>query len=63
MTTIHKKEFKKRRLGTIDFMLAPEMKIAVNYYCMFREVRKPTPVKLYSVDNRKLKTVTSWVCQ
>jgi len=63
MSIMHKREFKKRRLGTLDFVLSPYMKIAVNYYCMLRETKKPTPVKLHSESNKKLKTTTSWICE
>jgi len=63
ISTMHKREFKKRTLGTLNFMLSPNMKIAVNYYCMFRATKKPSPVKLHAKDNKKLKTITSWVCE
>ncbi|OMJ95374.1 hypothetical protein SteCoe_1293 [Stentor coeruleus] len=60
---MHTKEYKKRKLGTINFALCPNMFIAMNYYCVFRESKKPTPSKLHAKDNKKLKSVTSWICQ
>ena len=56
---MHTKEYKKRRLGTLNFALCPETSIAVNYYCLLRETKKPTPAKVHLQDNKKLKTVTS----
>ncbi|CAG9331717.1 unnamed protein product [Blepharisma stoltei] len=63
IAVMHKKEYKKRTLGTLNFMLSPTMKVAVNYYCMFRATKKPSPVKLHAKDNKKLKTITTWVCE
>ena len=62
-TQMHIREYRKRKLGTIDFALCPNMTISVNYYCIFRESKKPTPSKLNKKDNKKLKTVTSWICE
>ena len=56
---MHRKEYKKRRLGTLNFALCPEMTVAMNYYCLLRETKKPTPAKVHLKDNKKLKTVTS----
>ena len=60
---MHTKEYKKRKLGTLNFALCPDMTIAMSYYCLLRESKKPTPSKVYQKDNKKLKTVTSWICQ
>lgn len=62
-TQMHMREYRKRKLGTINFALCPEMSISVSYYCMFRESKKPAPSKLHKKDNKKLKTVTSWICE
>lgn len=62
-TQMHIREYRKRKLGTIQFALCPNMSISLNYYCMFRESKKPTPSKLHKKDNKKLKTVTSWICE
>lgn len=60
---MHTKEYKKRRLGTLNFALCPNMTISMNYYCIVKESKKPTPSKVHLKDNKKLKTITSWICQ
>lgn len=60
---MHTKEYKKRKLGTLPFALCPDMTIALSYYCLLRESKKPTPAKVNQKDNKKLKSVTSWICQ
>jgi ATP-dependent DNA helicase 2 subunit 1 len=62
ITVMHKRKYKKRTLGRIPFALSPGMSISVGYYCMIRETHKPTPVKLHAQDNKRLKTVTTYVC-
>lgn len=63
MQTIHKKEFKKRTLASLKFEITPNFKIGVSMYCMLRTTTKPTPAKLNGPDNKRLKTVTTWVCE
>lgn len=63
ITVMHKRKYKKRTLGRIPFSLSPGTSISVGYYCMVKESHKPTPVKLHAQDNKRLKTVTTYVCQ
>jgi ATP-dependent DNA helicase 2 subunit 1 len=62
-TQMHIREYRKRKLGTVHFALCPNMSISMNYFCMLRESKKPTPSKLNKKDNKKLKSVTSWICE
>ena len=60
---MRKKQFKKRTQGKAMFQLTPTMRIAVKYYVPFRRTSKPFPVKLNAKDNKKLKSVTKWICE
>jgi ATP-dependent DNA helicase 2 subunit 1 len=63
MFLMHKKEFRKRNLGTQRLVLAPDLSVGVKFFCTLKETKKPTPVKLHRKDNKRLKTVTKWVCE
>lgn len=63
MFQMHKKEFRKRTLGSQRLTLAPDLSVGVKFFCMLKETKKPTPVKLHRKDNKRLKTVTKWICE
>lgn len=60
---MRKKQFKKRTQGKAMFQVTPAMQIAVKYYVPFRRTSRPVPVKLNAKQNKKLKTVTKWICE
>ena len=60
---MRKKQFKKRTQGKALFQVTPTMRIAVKYYVPFRRTSRPVPVKLNAKDNRRMKTVTKWICE
>mmetsp|Transcript_28758 Transcript_28758/g.25875 ORF Transcript_28758/g.25875 Transcript_28758/m.25875 type:complete len:396 (+) Transcript_28758:39-1226(+) len=60
---IRQKIYKKRQLGSLDFFLAPGVKIAIRFYTMIHTARKPTPIQLHTATNKRLNTATKVVCQ
>ena len=59
---LHKKEYNKRTLGRVLWSITPTMNVGVKFYCLYKDTKKPTAVKLHAKDNAKLKTLTKWVC-
>jgi len=60
---IRQKIYKKRQLGSIDFHLAPGVKLAVRFYTMIHTATKPTPLNLDSNTNKRLTNAAKMICE
>eukprot|EP00743_Colponemidia_sp_Colp-15_P002621 GILK01002839.1.p1 GENE.GILK01002839.1~~GILK01002839.1.p1 ORF type:complete len:631 (-),score=167.71 GILK01002839.1:47-1906(-) len=59
---IRQKEFKKRAVGKVNFAISPNMEIAVRFFSMIQEAKKPNPIQLEAKSNKPLKSETKWIC-
>ena len=63
LTRVRSKEMKKRAIQKIPLTLGPGLEIGVGVYCMVREARKPSFVRLDKRTNEELKTQTKYLCE
>ncbi|CAI8018050.1 X-ray repair cross-complementing protein 5 [Geodia barretti] len=60
---VRSKEVKKRALQRIPLSLGPGLEIGVGVYCLVREAKKPSFVRLDQRSNEELKTQTRHICE
>jgi ATP-dependent DNA helicase 2 subunit 1 len=60
---VRSKEVKKRTLQRIPLSLGPDLEIGVGVYCLVREAKKPSFVRLDQRSNEELKTRTKQLCE
>ena len=57
-----RKEFRKRSIATIPFTLTPNFTFKIRVFLLAKHMQKPAPVRLQGKTNKKLKSITKFVC-
>lgn len=60
---VRRKEFKKRALGRIPFVLRPGLQMGVRLYNLVKEAKKNQHILLASKSNQRVKIVTKNICK
>ena len=61
-SAFRRKEFRKRTLATIPFVLTPNVTIKLSVYLLGKHMSRPTPVKIHAKSNKRVKTITKFIC-
>ncbi len=56
------KEYKRRRLGRVDFELGEDFKIGVAFYSLIIKNKKPNSVLVDPKDNTIIKSTGNYLC-
>ena len=59
---LRRKEFKKRKVGAVDFSLGEGVLVGTTFYSMLSKAKKPSGVNLDKETNKQLMTSTRYFC-
>src|SRR3990167_602814 len=60
---IRRREFKKRRLGRVDFRIGEGLIVGTQFYALINQVKLPSSINLNGENNKPVKMTTKYVCQ
>ena len=60
---IRRREFKKRRLGRVDFRIGEGVIVGTQFYALINQVKLPSSINLNAENNKPVKITTKYVCQ
>ena len=59
---IRKREFKKKRLGRVDFRISEGVIVGTQFYALINQIKMPSGLNLNAENNKIVKTIHKFVC-
>lgn len=59
---IRKREFKKKRLGRVDFRIGEGVIVGTQFYALINQIKMPSGLNLNAENNKIVRTINKYIC-